>query len=92
MNNTEGGATIKKVRKQRKAKSTEGKTKTKRKSNLPDQPLNAKGQELMGKKEAKRSEVVKKVWEHIKKQNLQVPENKRDIKFDKKLENIKDKN
>jgi upstream activation factor subunit UAF30 len=35
-----------------------------------------------------RSEVVSKVWEYIKKNNLQNPENKREILADDKLEHV----
>lgn len=35
-----------------------------------------------------RSEVVSKVWEYIKKNNLQNPENKREILADDKLESV----
>ena len=35
-----------------------------------------------------RSEVVKKVWDYIKKHDLQNPKNKRDILADDKLEKI----
>jgi chromatin remodeling complex protein RSC6 len=35
-----------------------------------------------------RSEIVSKMWEHIKKHNLQNPENKREILADDKLKKI----
>jgi len=35
-----------------------------------------------------RSEVVKKLWEYIKKNNLQDPANKRNIKADDKLKKV----
>ena len=35
-----------------------------------------------------RSQVVSKVWDHIRKNNLQNPQNKREIKADDKLEKV----
>jgi chromatin remodeling complex protein RSC6 len=35
-----------------------------------------------------RSEVVKKLWEYIKKNNLQDPKNKRNINADEKLKKV----
>lgn len=43
---------------------------------------------VVGSKPLPRSEVVSKVWDHIKKNNLQNPENKREILADDKLEKI----
>lgn len=43
---------------------------------------------LVGTKPLSRAEVVSKLWEHIKKNNLQNPENKREILADDKLEKV----
>ena len=40
---------------------------------------------IVGKEPLPRPQVVSKVWEYIKKHNLQNPENKREIMADKKL-------
>ena len=44
--------------------------------------------EIVGEKNLPRSEVVSKVWEYIKKNDLQNPEDKREILADEKLEKI----
>lgn len=44
--------------------------------------------EIVGKDALPRSEVVKKMWEYIKKHDLQNPQNKREILADAKLEKI----
>lgn len=41
--------------------------------------------EIVGKKPIPRTEITKKLWEYIKKHNLQNPENKREILADDKL-------
>ena len=43
---------------------------------------------ITGKDALPRSEVVSKMWEYIKKNNLQNPENKREILADDKLEKV----
>ena len=43
---------------------------------------------IVGSEPLPRSEVTKKVWEHIKKNKLQNPENKREILADDKLQPI----
>ncbi len=43
---------------------------------------------VVGKGPMSRGEVVKKIWEYIKKNNLQNPKNKRDILADEKLKVI----
>ena len=43
---------------------------------------------VVGSDPLPRSEVTKKVWDHIKKNNLQNPENKREIIADDKLEPV----
>lgn len=43
---------------------------------------------VVGSAPLPRPEVVKKVWDHIKKNNLQDPQNKREINADDKLEKV----
>ena len=43
---------------------------------------------IVGSEPLARSEIVKKVWDHIKKNNLQNPANKREILADDKLKKI----
>jgi upstream activation factor subunit UAF30 len=43
---------------------------------------------IVGSEPLPRSEVTKKVWDHIKKNNLQNPENKREIIADEKLQPV----
>lgn len=43
---------------------------------------------IVGSDPLPRTEITKKVWEHIKKHNLQNPENKREILADDKLEPV----
>ena len=43
---------------------------------------------IVGKGPIPRSQVVKKLWEYIKKHDLQNPKNKRNILADEKLEKI----
>lgn len=43
---------------------------------------------ITGKDPLPRSQMVKKVWDHIKANNLQNPENKREIMADDKLRKI----
>jgi chromatin remodeling complex protein RSC6 len=43
---------------------------------------------IVGNGPLPRSEIVSKMWDHIKKNNLQNPENKREILADDKLEKI----
>ena len=43
---------------------------------------------VVGSKPLPRPEVVSKVWDYIKKNNLQNPQNKREIKADDKLEKV----
>lgn len=44
--------------------------------------------EIVGKKALPRTEVTKKIWEYIKKHDLQAPENRRNINADAKLKPI----
>jgi chromatin remodeling complex protein RSC6 len=43
---------------------------------------------IVGKDPLPRSEIVSKMWEHIKKNNLQNPQNKREILADDKLKKV----
>ena len=43
---------------------------------------------VVGNDKLPRSQVISKVWDHIKKNNLQNPENKREILADDKLKKI----
>ena len=47
---------------------------------------------VVGSEPLPRPEVVSKVWDYIKKNNLQNPQNKREIKADDKLEEVFGKN
>ncbi len=49
-------------------------------------------EDVIGKGPMPRSEVVKKIWEYIKKHDLQNPKNKRNILADDKLKKIFGKN
>jgi upstream activation factor subunit UAF30 len=53
----------------------------------PVQP-SAELAQIVGSNPIPRSEITKKVWDHIKKNNLQNPENKREILADDKLERV----
>lgn len=50
--------------------------------------LSADLEEVVGKGPMSRGEVVKKIWDYIKKHNLQNPSNKRNILADDKLKKI----
>ncbi|OIO51239.1 hypothetical protein CO131_00750 [Candidatus Kaiserbacteria bacterium CG_4_9_14_3_um_filter_50_16] len=50
--------------------------------------LSAELEAVVGKGPLPRTEVVKKLWEYIKKNNLQNPQNKRNILADEKLKAI----
>jgi len=52
---------------------------------LKPMKLSSELEEVVGKGPMPRSQVVKKLWEYIKKNNLQDPENKRNINADDKL-------
>ncbi|MDX6806533.1 SWIB/MDM2 domain-containing protein [Terrihabitans rhizophilus] len=71
--------------------ASESGEKTARKPNAafmkPLQPSKELG-EVVGSDPLPRSEVVSKIWEYIKKNNLQNPENKREILSDDKLEPV----
>jgi len=60
------------------------------KPNALQQPLKPSPElaAIVGDNPLPRGEVVSKVWEHIKKHNLQNPENKREILADEKLKKI----
>ncbi len=57
---------------------------------LAPQTLSAELEAVVGKGPMPRSQVVKKMWEYIKKNNLQNPANKRNIFADEKLKPIFD--
>jgi chromatin remodeling complex protein RSC6 len=71
------------------------KTKTKRKPNpafiAPLTPSDALA-EVVGSKALPRTEAVKKVWDYIKKNDLQNPKNKREIIADAKMKAVLKKN
>ena len=50
--------------------------------------LSSELEAVIGKGPLSRGEVVKKIWEYIKKHNLQNPQNKRNIMADDKLKPI----
>ena len=50
--------------------------------------LSADLEAIVGKGPISRGQVIKKVWEHIKKHNLQNPSNKRNILADDKLKKV----
>jgi len=79
---TKSGATSKKTTKKAK-KSTTTKEKKPRKQAL--YTPSAELIDLIGSEEISRTEVTKKLWDYIKKHNLQNPENKRQIIPDEKL-------
>ena len=73
------------------AKKKATKKKTKRKPNAAFmKPLTPSAElaEVVGSKPLPRTQVVKKLWEYIKKNNLQDPKNKRNINADAKLKPV----
>jgi upstream activation factor subunit UAF30 len=73
------------------AKKTTKKSTSKRKPNpefmKPLQPSMALA-EVVGSKALPRTQVIKKLWEYIKKRNLQDPNNRRNIRADETLAKI----
>ena len=69
------------------AKSTTGGTKAQGGLARPVKPSNELAA-ITGSASLPRSEVVSKMWDYIKKNNLQNPENKREILADDKLEKV----
>jgi len=57
---------------------------------LKPMPLSAELEAVVGKGPMPRSQVVKKLWEYIKKNDLQNPQNKRNIFSDDKLKPLFD--
>ncbi|WOL17409.1 upstream activation factor subunit UAF30-like isoform X2 [Canna indica] len=53
-------------------------------------PVSPAMKEFVGASEISRTEAVKKIWEHIKLNQLQNPSNKREIQCDEKLKSIFD--
>jgi len=71
------------------AKKTAAKKKTARKKAVqPKKKISKELQAVVGESELSRPEVVKKVWEYIKKHDLQDPKNKRTIVPDSKLAKV----
>jgi len=72
------------------AKATPTKAAAGAKPNALQQPLKPSPElaAIVGDKPLARGEVVSKVWEHIKKHNLQNPENKREIVADDLLKKV----
>jgi len=54
----------------------------------PELPLSKELQAIVGKEKMPRTEVTKKVWDYIKSNNLQDPQNKRLIVPDKLLASV----
>ncbi len=85
-------ASKKKTSSKKAAKKSASKKKTTRKksttSNQPKKALSKDLQAVVGEKELSRPEVVKKMWEYIKKHDLQDPKNKRKIIPDAKLAKV----
>ena len=82
---------MKKSKKAAKSKKQTAKKTSKRKPNaafmkalVPSASLAA----VVGAKALARTEVVKKMWQYIKKHNLQKPKNKRNILADSKLRDV----
>lgn len=69
-------------------KSVSKKKKTTKKREQPKHSLSKELAEIVGTDELSRPEVVKKVWEYIKKHDLQDPKNKRRIIPDAKLAKV----
>jgi chromatin remodeling complex protein RSC6 len=61
-----------------------------KKPNALQQPMNPSPEleAVIGKGQVTRGEMVSKVWDYIKKNNLQNPENKREILADAKLKKV----
>ncbi|XP_020243471.1 upstream activation factor subunit spp27-like [Asparagus officinalis] len=53
-------------------------------------PVSPALKKFVGAPEVSRPEAVKKIWDHIKSNNLQNPANKREIRCDDKLKSIFD--
>ncbi|WP_300647415.1 SWIB/MDM2 domain-containing protein [Paenalcaligenes sp.] len=73
------------------AKSTKTAKTTKKTANsgfMKPMTPSAELAEIVGKKPLPRTEVTKKMWEYIKKHDLQAPENRRNINADAKLKPI----
>lgn len=72
------------------AKTSEKKAPGAKKADGLSRPLQPSAElgAIVGDKPIARSDVVSKLWDHIKKNNLQNPENKREILADAKLEKV----
>lgn len=69
-------------------KTKEKKAKEHKERSFPTVKLSSELSSLLGVSEMKRTEVTKKIWEYIKENNLQDPNNKRVINPDEKLGKI----
>ena len=72
-------------------KKTEKKAKPEKKANsafMKAMKPSSELAEIVGSKDLPRTEVTKKLWAYIKKNNLQDPKNKRNINADEKLKVI----
>ena len=76
------------AKKSAKKAATKKKKKTATKRTQPAKTLSKELQAICGEKELSRPEVTKKVWEYIKKHDLQDPKNKRMIVPDAKLAKV----
>ena len=81
-------AAPKKAAKKKAAPKKAAKKKKKTTRNAPSYPLSKDLAEIVGTSELSRTETTKKVWDYIKKHNLQDPNNKRLIVPDKKLSKV----
>jgi DNA topoisomerase-1 len=81
------GSKTKKGQKTTSAKKTAKKT-SKKESEKPKVKLNQALQDVLGEKELTRPEITKKLWDYIKKNNLQNPSDKREIVPDEKLAKV----
>lgn len=70
------------------AAAAESDTKVVKRGITAPAPISPAMKKFLGVSEASRSEVVKKIWEHIKTNNLQNPANKREVFCDEKLKTI----
>lgn len=71
------------------AAATESTTKTRKlKGIMIPAPVSPELKKFLGVSEIPRTEAMKKIWEHIKANNLQNPANKREILCDEKLKSI----
>ncbi|KAL3500154.1 hypothetical protein ACH5RR_039247 [Cinchona calisaya] len=70
------------------AASATARTPARPKAVMKPQPVSPALSRFIGAPEASRTDAVKKVWDYIKSQNLQNPNNKKEIHCDEKLKTI----